>query len=215
MSGSVPPPACGGLCRLKPAFQAGGPPGLPQDPAFRGEGFQFPVQRFLFRPQAVCVQGTEEPVRVPLRGGKAARPDGGQRGLDVEQALPDLRVPLRDHAQPGFDGVLDVICTDLGRVLAGISGRQVLAGDGRVAKRVPLERSRRVVRRRSASAGEIGVGEARRRAVPLPAGRDAGAVSPRGLRERRLAFLSGRCGSGAPGRRDQEAEDQSRRRLKP
>ncbi|MYB31853.1 MAG: hypothetical protein F4Y20_04845 [Acidobacteria bacterium] len=87
---------------------------------------------------------------------------------------------------------MNVIRTDLGRVLAGVSGRKVLAGDGRVAEWARLERSRRLVRASGARTGEIGVGEARRRAVSLPVCRDAGAVPPRGLGKRRLVLLSGR-----------------------
>lgn len=165
---------------------------LPQHPAFRSEGVEFPVQLFLFGPQAVRVQWALEAVWITLCVGETADPDGGQRGLDVEQALPDLGFPLRDHAQPGFDGRLHLGRTRTGGVLASISQGNVLTGDGRVAERIRLEGSRRPVRRRSARTAEVGVGEARRRAVALPARRDPGAVSPRGLRERRLVLLSGR-----------------------
>ena len=160
--------------------------------AFRGEGFEFLPEFLLFRPQAVRVQGTPESIGVPLRVGKAARSDGGQRSLDVEQALPDLRFPLRDHAQSGFDGCLNVIRAGLGRVLAGIPGRKVLGGDRGVAECARLDGGVWLVRCRSAGAGEVGVGEARRRTVPLPARRDAGPVLARGLRQRRLILLSGR-----------------------
>ena len=179
--------------------------------SFGGESVQFPVQLFPFGPQAVRVQRAPEPIGVALRGWKPARPDGGQRRLDVEQALPDLRFPLGDYAQPGVDGRLNVVRTGIGRVLAGVAGRKVLGGDGRIAESVRLQGRRRPVGRGSARAAEIGVGEAGRRAVLLPARRDAGAVSPRGLRERRLILLNGRRGSGAPGRRDQEPEGESRR----
>ena len=182
------------------------------------------MQLFVFRPQAARVQRTLEPVGVALRDWKPAGADGGQRGLDVEQAFPDLRFPLRNHPPSGLDGRLNLLRAGVGSVLAGIPGRKVLAGipgrkvltgDGRVAQRLALERACRLVRTRGAATGEIGVDEARRRAVVLPARRDAGAVSPRGLRKRRLVLLSARRRSSAPGCRDQEAEDENRRRLKP
>ena len=70
----------------------------PENAAFGGEGFELLPEFFLFRPQAIRVQGTPEPVGVALRGWKSAGSDGRQRCLDVEQALPDFRFPLRDHA---------------------------------------------------------------------------------------------------------------------
>ena len=205
----------------RPALPTGGQRSKPcvrglsrsaKDSSFGGEGVEFPVQLLLFRPQPVRVQRALEAVWITLCVRETADPDRSQRGLDIEQALPDRGFPLSDHAQPGVDGRLNVIRTGVNRVLAGVRVRKVRAGDRRVAEGVRLERSRRPVRRWSARTAEIGVGEARRRAVALPARRDAGAVSPRGLRKRRLVLLNRRRGSGAPGRGDQEPEGEGRGR---
>ena len=208
------PRACGPLCRPEVGVpsRVRGLSRSAKDSSFGGEGVEFPVQLLLFRLQAVRVQRALEAVWITLCVRETADPDRSQRGLDIEQALPDRGFPLGDHAQPGVDGRLNVIRTGVNRILAGIRVRKVRAGDRRVAEGVRLEGSRRPVRRWSARAGEIGVGEARRRAVALPARRDAGAVSPRGLRERRLILLNRRRGSGAPGRRDQEPEGEGRGR---
>gem|GEM_PF-4954023 len=106
---------------------------------------------------------------------------------------------------------MDVICSDLGRVLAGVSGRKVLAGDGTVAEWIALERSRRLVRTRGARTGEILVGEAPRWTVSLPARRDARPVLPGGFRQGRLSLRGRLCARGAAAW-DQEPEDEGRGR---